>query len=119
MQSRTATCAAAILAVLILGALLLFNYRFFFIDWTLPEGDAASNDILVLQAKRLALLHGNYSRVGFYHPGPFYFYWMAASETLLGDILHVFVSPRAAQIFGIIILHALAIGLYFRIWILW
>src|SRR4051794_8416728 len=60
-------------------------------------GYSAATDMLVQDAKRLALLHGNYSRVGFYHPGPHLFYLMAAGEFLFRDLLGIAKSTEAAQ----------------------
>src|ERR1044071_737983 len=60
-------------------------HRYFVPDWV-PLADSASNTMLVMDAKRLALLHGNYSRVGFYHPGPHLFYLMAAGADLFHDL---------------------------------
>lgn len=65
-------------------------------------GDHASNSMLVAEAKSLSLLHGNYSRVGFYHPGPYFFFIMATGELVFYDILGIAQSPEAA--------HRLAIG---------
>src|SRR5262245_55828708 len=38
------------------------------------EGDAAANSILVDNAKHFGQLVGNYSRLGFHHPGPGFLY---------------------------------------------
>lgn len=100
-------------------AIAYFNAKLLFVDFTLPKGDVASNDVLVTEAKHFALFHGNYSRVSFYHPGPFYFQWMAIFEWLFVDVFRVFVSPQAAQYFSIAFLHVLAFALYFRLWLLW
>jgi hypothetical protein len=108
-----------VLIVTLCCALAYSNSHLLFIDWSLPRGDDASNDILIMDAKRLALLHGNYSRVSFYHPGPFYLQWQALVEWLLFDSLRLFVSPRAAHYFAIALLHAAAFGLYFRLWLQW
>jgi len=62
--------------------------------------DFAANTILILDAKRLALVHGNYSRVGFYHPGPAILYVLAAGELVFHDLLHMVPSPYSGQLLG-------------------
>ena len=59
-------------------------------------GDFASNSVLVQRAKAFRLLHGNYSRVGFYHPGPAILYVLAAGEALFHDLLGL-TSPIGGQ----------------------
>ncbi|KAB7765818.1 hypothetical protein [Xanthomonas maliensis] len=97
--------------VAIVAAVLITKGSFFFHDAVLPFTDYASNDMLVVEAKHLALWHGNYSRVGFYHPGPFFFQLMAWSELLFFDLIPIFHSPFAAQVFASLSFAALAIAL--------
>ena len=65
-------------------------------------GDFASNSLLVQRAKAFRLLHGNYSRVGFYHPGPAILYVLAAGEALFHDALGL-TSPIGGQRIAVII----------------
>ena len=58
------------------------------------SSDFAANTLLVLDAKRLQLIHGHYSRVGFNHPGPALLYVLAFGELLFHDWLHL-VRPAA------------------------
>jgi hypothetical protein len=110
----------ALLFVLIASLAITFaNARLFFVDFILPTGDGASNDILVTEAKRFALFHGHYSRMSFYHPGPFYFQWMAFFEWLFLDVFHVFISPVAAHHFSMAFFYILAFALYLRLWLIW
>ena len=69
-------------------------------------GDLAANTLLVLDAKRSVLLTGNYSRVGFNHPGPAFFYVMAAGEYLFHDLLHLTPTPMGGQFLGTAALNA-------------
>ena len=73
--------------------------------------DFASNSILVDDAKKLKLLHGHYSRIGFYHPGPAIFYFQALGEWLVYDILSLAQSPFAGQAFGLFLYVALLLSL--------
>ena len=71
-------------------------------------GDFASNSVLVQRAKAFRLLHGNYSRVGFYHPGPAIIYVLAAGEALFHDLLGL-TSPIGGQ--------RVAVVLYSSAWV--
>lgn len=109
---------ASILVVVSLAsaAVVAGDHRLFFTDFMTPVGDEASNDILITDAKRFALFHGNYSRIGFYHPGPFYLQWIALVELAFVDAVPVFASPFAAQLFALILLHAGAAGVSVLAW---
>tara|TARA_R110000787_G_scaffold180109_1_gene292198 strand:+ start:8627 stop:10681 length:2055 start_codon:yes stop_codon:yes gene_type:complete len=82
---------------------------------SVPNGDHASNSMLVLQAKHFGLFHGNYSRVGFYHPGPYFLYVMAAGEWLFYDLLGIVTSPEAAHRIAIAISNLALLGIVFGI----
>ncbi len=75
------------------------------------DGDSAVNSILVQKALHGRLLVGNYSRVGFHHPGPAFLYVMAAGEALFYRLLGVAASPFNGQLLGVFALNALLIGL--------
>ena len=77
------------------------------------EGDIAANALLILRAKKLELLHGNYSRFGFYHPGPFFYYVYALGEIILFDYLHLVPEPLNAHIISAFFLQLLF--LYFSV----
>ena len=53
------------------------------------DADMGANSILIEQARRFALLVGNYSREKFNHPGPAFLYVQAWGESLFYDALHV------------------------------
>jgi hypothetical protein len=76
------------------------------------HSDYAANSLLVLQAKRGELLHGHYSRMGFYHPGPAALYWFAGFELLLHDASGAVPAPHNAHMIGHLMLNAalLAVG---------
>lgn len=63
------------------------------VEWS----DFAANSMLIQDAKHLALLKGNYSRVGFNHPGPAILYILAFGEIVFYDLLHVAKSPFSGQ----------------------
>jgi hypothetical protein len=73
--------------------------------------DYAANSLLVLKAKRLELLHGHYSRMGFYHPGPALLYVLAAAEWTLYDVLHVVPTPHNAHMIAHPLLNAVLLGI--------
>lgn len=72
--------------------------------------DFAANELLIAKAKSFELLHGNYSRVGFYHPGPFFLQVMALFETVLHDWTHAIGSPAVTAVIAGLFLHALALA---------
>lgn len=75
--------------------------------------DYAANSLLIADAKHLQLLHGNYSRVGFYHPGPAILYVHAAGELVLHDWLHLVPSPFSGQLAAVCLYNAAWIALIF------
>jgi hypothetical protein len=75
------------------------------------HADHAANSLLVMKAKRLELLHGHYSRLGFYHPGPALIWVEAASEVVLHDWLHLTPDPFNAHVIGHALLKILLVAL--------
>lgn len=73
--------------------------------------DYAANSLLVLKAKRLELLHGHYSRMGFYHPGPALIYVLAAAEWALHDVARVVPTPHNAHMIAHPLLNAVLLGI--------
>ncbi|NML30859.1 hypothetical protein [Paraburkholderia antibiotica] len=67
-------------------------------------GDFAANSLLIADAKHLKLLVGNYSRIGFNHPGPAFLYVLAAGEIVFFDLTHWVASPFAGQIYAVALL---------------
>jgi hypothetical protein len=61
-------------------------------------GDLAANSLLIQSAKQFHLLIGNYSRIGFNHPGPAILYVLALGEFLFHDTLHLVASPIGGQL---------------------
>jgi hypothetical protein len=113
LQSRTATAAAISMSrwqqlALVLVLALIFMAS----DWSairtvnLELGDFAANSLLIQDAKSLALFTGNYSRVGFNHPGPAILYVLAAGETVFHDWLHIAPSPFSGQLMAVALYNA-------------
>jgi hypothetical protein len=75
------------------------------------DSDWALNSILIDRARHFHLAVGNYSRFGFYHPGPALLYVQAISQLLFRDAVPIFASPFGAQQFGIFVLNGVMIGL--------
>ena len=72
---------------------------------SIVAGDSGANAILIKKAKSLELFHGNYSRVGFFHPGPFFFQVQALAELLFANRLNWIEDIYLAQSSGIVILN--------------
>jgi hypothetical protein len=89
-----------------LAALLVVRNRALFSIKLDETGDAAANSIIVYQAKHFALLVGNYSRLGFSHPGPAFFYVDAFGEWCFHDVLRIVPSPWNGQALAGLLLNA-------------
>lgn len=76
-------------------------------------GDFSANGLLILDAKRLHLLYGNYSRIGVHHPGPAILYVLAFGEAFFHDLLHLVPSPFSGQLMAICLYSAAWIVLIF------
>lgn len=70
------------------------------------SGDSAANSILVTQAEHFTLLHGNYSREGFFHPGPGYIYILAAGQAFFHGLLHAVPTPWNGQLIAVAMLNS-------------
>ncbi len=69
-------------------------------------GDGAANALAIRDAKDWQQLHGNYSRWGFFHPGPAFFYLQGWAERLLYDATGIANSPMGAHHIAILLLNA-------------
>jgi len=69
-------------------------------------GDFAANSLLIQDAKSLKLFKGNYSRVGFNHPGPAILYTLASGEVFFYDWTRIAPSPFAGQLIAVTIYSA-------------
>lgn len=76
-----------------------------------PFGDAALNGLLVDRAEHFQQLVGNYSRVGFHHPGPALLYVLAIGQGILHDLLHIVPSQYNGQVLAAVLYVAVFIGL--------
>ncbi|MRH86645.1 hypothetical protein GFY24_04020 [Nocardia sp. SYP-A9097] len=100
-----------IVAWLAYATVLLSSSRDLFSRIVFEEGDAATVSIQVLAAKHFELLVGNYSRVGFHHPGPAFVYVQAFGEWLFYDVLHLVPAPWNGQAVAILLLNAAMVAL--------
>lgn len=73
---------------------------------TFEVGDFAANSLLIQDAKSFSLFVGNYSRIGFNHPGPAILYVLAAGEWLFHDVLHIVKHPISGQLIAVAIYNA-------------
>jgi len=95
---------------LTLTAVLLVRNAYLFSAKIYERGDFAANTVAILQAKHFDLLTGNYSKEGFYHPGPAFLYVAAAGESVFHDLLHVVPTPWNGQLLAILLLNAALIA---------
>ncbi len=86
--------------------LLLARSAFLFRARLYESADPADNSILVLQARHFTLLHGNYSRQEFFHPGPAYIYLMAAGQWLFYELTHLVPTAWNGQLIAVLLLNS-------------
>jgi hypothetical protein len=106
---RTDACGSSSLPVVVSGVtffviLLIVNRELFKLP-IFEYTDFAANAIQVERAKHFRELLGNYSRWGFHHPGPAFFYIFALGERVLHDWLHLVPSEMNAHIVSMIALN--------------
>jgi hypothetical protein len=108
-----AACWAGLLVLLLVRNRQLFTLVIY-------EGDDfAANSILTYQAKHFMLLHGHYSHIPFWHPGPAFFYVQAAGEWFLHDLTGIAPAPYNGQVMAIMALNATLIALTLTILYSW
>lgn len=113
-------CVRVFLAAwLAYSAALLVSSRDLFTRMVYEEGDGATISIQVLAAKDFELLVGNYSRVGFHHPGPALIYVHAFGEWLFYDVLRLVPSPWNGQAIAILLFNAAMVALALSIVYAW
>ncbi len=95
---------AVIPAVLFAAVVLAINAQWFRVP-IMEGGDFAANSIQVYHAKMFRELLGNYSRWQFHHPGPVYFYLLAAGEYLFYDFLGIVPAPANAQFLTMVLVN--------------
>ncbi len=113
-SQRDITRATLVAAVVFLATFLFLNRALFrqpIYEW----GDSAANALQIQNAKHFRELLGNYSRWGFHHPGPAFFYMFAAGEWLFHDLLHIVPQPMNACVLTIVLVNVLF--LFSSIWI--
>lgn len=101
---------ALLLTTVAFATLQLAHNRHLYSQPIYEGQDYAANSMLVIKAKREAVLHGHYSRMGFYHPGPTLIYVLAGSEWVLHDWLRVVPAPHNAHMLGHLLLNAVLLG---------
>jgi len=91
-------------AVLFAGAVLAINGHWFRVP-LIESADLAANSIQVYHAKMFRELLGNYSRWQFHHPGPLFFYLLAAGEYVFRDWLRMVPAPLNAQLVTLVLVN--------------
>ena len=91
-------------AVLFAAIVLAINSHWFRVP-LVESSDWAANSIQVYHAKMFREMLGNYSRWYFHHPGPVFFYLLAAGESLFGDWVHVVPAPMNAHLVMLVLVN--------------
>lgn len=109
-SSRMSWRLLLVMTVMIAGFAIFQGRAFIFGPAVMETGDFAANALLIVDARSFTDIYGNYSRWGFNHPGPFFFYVYAAGEWLFRDMLHMVTSPHQAHVLAGILLQSLLLG---------
>lgn len=92
------------IAILLAAYGIVGSHAYIFGPAYLETGDIAANALQIIDASHFHDIYGNYSRWGFNHPGPFFFYAYSFGETIFLDWFKVVQSPDQAHVLtGIII----------------
>jgi hypothetical protein len=91
------TAAFVAASTITLTAIVWSRQTRLFTDHIYPEGDSALNSLLVINAEHFSQAAGNYSRVGFHHPGAAFIYVLTAGEVLF-EKLHLSPTPFNGQV---------------------
>jgi hypothetical protein len=113
-QRLTRSGLAGGIAFLLTFAALLSQSGYLFSRSIYDDGDFAANSILADVAEHGRLLVGNYSRVGFHHPGPFLLYVAAAGQTIFHQWLHLVPADYNGELLAWMLLNAVMVGLAVR-----
>ena len=84
-------------AVIVVG-MLVMGRQWYFGTPLYEIGDNAANSLQMYRATQLLEHLGNYSRFGFHHPGPAFFYVYAAGEVVFYNVLHLTPAPENAHL---------------------
>ncbi len=105
-RGTTRICIISVLlaAGAFLTVLLIINHTLFTAP-IMEYGDPALNALQIESAKHFRELLGNYSRWGFHHPGPAFFYIFAFGEVLFRDLLHLVPAEMNAHILTILLVN--------------
>jgi hypothetical protein len=102
--------ATFLVSALVLLVVLLARNAYLFTSPVHEDGDFALNSLLVQRALHFQLLEGNYSRVGFHHPGPAFLYVLAAGQAVFFGLLHIVPAPYNGQVVGDLCFTAAIVG---------
>ena len=108
--SRRRSLSVGIAVSAVVFTTMCIRNTYVFTSHMFYDSDFAANAILIDRAKHFGLDIGNYSRVGFNHPGPAFLYPQAWAELLFHDLLHAVPEPFNAHQLGMMIVNAALIG---------
>jgi hypothetical protein len=93
-----------IIGLLVLASLIIVHRSLLFVLPWHEHSDYAVDAIHIEQARHFKEIHGNFSRFGFNHPGPAFYYVYAAGEEIFYRGLHIVPSPYNAHVLSCLIL---------------
>ena len=90
----------------IVAGMVVMDRQWLFATPVYEWGDNAANSLQIYRATHLLEYLGNYSRFGFHHPGPAFFYVYAAGEVVFYNILHLVPAPENAHLLAGVLLQS-------------
>lgn len=109
--SRRTSVLVAVAVALLVAVIVVAHNRWVLHVPVFEDGDAAANAVLIDRATSLRLTVGNYSRLGFNHPGPALLYVQAAGEVVLHRWLGVAPEPFNGHALAIMLWNSALVGL--------
>lgn len=106
VPTLTPTHFFLLLWVTLASIFVLSHIDFFFAHEHTELGDFASNALQIERAKSFREIYGNYSRFGFHHPGPGFFYVYSLGERVFYGLLHAVPCEFNAQLITSILLQS-------------
>jgi hypothetical protein len=86
--------------------MVVMDRQWLFVTPVYEWGDNAANSLQIYRATHLLEYLGNYSRFGFHHPGPAFFYVYAAGEVVFYDVLRLVPAPENSHLLAGVLLQS-------------
>ena len=107
---RSFATRGLLIGLLVFTVLAIVHRTLLFAEPWHEHSDFAVNAMAIERAEHFQEIHGNYSRFGFYHPGPAFYYVYALGEQIFYRCFHLVPSPYNADVLSGLILQCFFFG---------